>query len=556
LRRCLFFLAVPLIILCGCRETDVTTSTAEQLADRARSSLESGNYQTAVDLYEEALLEDPDHPDASEWLRGEASAFLALKRYDEAVRAAQKAAAQARDDSDRNSAILLQAEIELQESSYLACSRSLAALDTEQLGRDRMERAEEIALECTANLQTDRLVDIREQGWLELFVLLELEKRYYYQGDLERAAMVGNELDRLYPDAHQRFGRPELQEVENTYVALVLPLTGGEASTYAKVAREGALLAFERAQDTRPGVPELIVMDTGSSDRKLLSITATLVEDPRCLGIIGPLTSSSTFLVADQVRRHHLPLITPTATSGEIDRYDSYVHRLSVGGTREVACMAEYAVRTAGCLRLSVLHAYTSESANMAQTFVELVEEMGGEVLIMEGYEPGTTDFRDQIRAIKTTRPDGIYLPVTAWDAVQIAPQLRFYQVDVELFGSSGWDDEMTPRLGGEYVEDAVFPVGTGSGSLYPPAARFTYYYQRKYGEDPSTVARQAYDAAGIFLKAWNTGGDDREAIERALQGIRVYHGATGTCSLGSVEFPRTSCPLLTIKEGEIISIE
>lgn len=556
MRRYLSFLAVSLIILCGCRETDVTTSQAEQLADRAQSSYQSGSYRTAVDLYEQALEEDPDHPDASEWLRGEARALLALERYDEAAQAAQRSASLSRDDSGRNSAILLKAEIELQEGSYLACSRTLAGLDTEQLDRDRMRRAEELALECTENLQNDRLVDMRDQGWLELFVLLELEKRYYYQGDLERAALVGSELDRLYPDAHQRFGRPELREVENTYVALVLPLTGGEASTYAKVAREGALLAFERAQDTRPGVPELVVMDTGSSDRKLLSIVSTLGEDPRCLGIIGPLTSSSTFLVADDVRRHHLPLITPTATSGEIDRYDSYVHRLSVGGTREVACMAEYAVRTAGCMQLSVLHAYTSESTNMAQTFVELVEEMGGEVVIMEGYEPGTTDFRDQIRAIKAAKPDGIYLPVTAWDAVQIAPQLRFYQVDLKLFGSSGWDDEMTPRLGGEYVENAVFPVGTGSGSLYPPAARFTYYYRRKYGEDPSTVARQAYDAAGIFLKAWNTGGDDREAVERALQGIRIYHGATGTCTLGSVEFPRTSCPLLTIREGEIISIE
>jgi branched-chain amino acid transport system substrate-binding protein len=177
-------------------------------------------------------------------------------------------------------------------------------------------------------------------------------------------------------------------------------------------------------------------------------------------------------------------------------------------------------------------------------------------MVAIEGYQPETTDFKNQIMAVKAWAPDGIFLPVSAWDAVQIAPQLRFYSVEIPMFGTSGWDSNLLIRLGEEYVEGAVFTVGFGTSSLYPATARFVYNYNRMFGEDPTSIAAQGFDTADIFLDAWDGRTHSRASIERALQSMRPYYGASGRCTLGITSIARTSYALLTIIDGEIVSIE
>jgi branched-chain amino acid transport system substrate-binding protein len=219
--------------------------------------------------------------------------------------------------------------------------------------------------------------------------------------------------------------------------------------------------------------------------------------------------------------------------------------------------MAEYAVVKGGMQRLAVIHSFEARSTDLAESFASSIRSLGAAVVAMEGYQRGATDFKDQILAVKAARPDGIYVPVDAWDAVQIAPQLRFYSLDLPLLGSSGWDDQMLTRLGGEYVDGAVFPVSCDAGSLYPPAARFNYFYRRQYGEEPSEVAAQAYDAAQILLSAWQRAGDDRAGIERALASMGVHVGATGRCTLGAAgDASRVQVPLMTVSEGEVLRLE
>ena len=249
-------------------------------------------------------------------------------------------------------------------------------------------------------------------------------------------------------------------------------------------------------------------------------------------------------------------MITPTATSTALDDYGGYVHRLVVSHGDEAAAVAEYAYRHSGCSRFAILHSFTSESVTGAEQFSAVIEDLGGEVVAMEGYETGATDFRDQINVIRYQYPDGVFLPVDAWDAIQIAPQLRFYRVEADLFGTSGWDDEILLQQGGEYVEGAVFPVSFGSGSMNPATARFSYFYQREYGEQPNILAAQGYDTAEIVLESWEGRRPDRSTLENRLNNLDVYFGATGMCSIGDTSIPRSAYPLVKVTDGEIISID
>ena len=546
-----------LVAATGCRDTTIDEDNPESMAALAGRQLDDGDYEEALDSYDKALRLD-SHPDGRPaWQLGRARALLGLSRWEMAAAAAGEALELAGDPALRGSSRLALAQARAGAGNHEEAARQLAPLDPEQLSAEEVDVATSLAIEVLEDLSNDRLVSLREEGWLELFVLLELEGRYYAAGDTERASMLTAEIDRLYPNAHTIYGRPETRTTEEPYVALLLPLSGGEIAVYAAEARRAVELAFMRAENTMPGMPRLVVIDSGSETGDMQRLIAPLGEDPRCLAVIGPLTSSATMKAAPLAREYRLPLLSPTATSGEIDRLGGWVHRLSVGGGAEGAAMAEYAVRKSGLRRIAVLHSFDATSTDLAEAFAASARSLGAEVVAMEAYQQGATDFKDQILAVKASRPDGIYIPVDAWDAVQIAPQLRFYSLELPLLGSSGWDDAMLTRVGGEYVDGAVFPAGNDAQSLYPPVARFSYFYRREYGEEPSEVAAQAFDAADIVLDAWRRSGNDRSGLERALGSTGVHVGATGRCTVGgSGETSRMQVPLMTVREGEVLRLE
>lgn len=483
-------------------------------------------------------------------------ALLGLGRTDEAIAAAAAATETASDARQAGRAGLLEALCESAMGNHLRAADALSRLDQENLGEADAARADQLASTEVSALSTSDLQRARTSGWLEPFLLLELSRRYSDEGDSDRFSLTVSELDRLYPGFRERHGGSDISQTQpGSYMALLLPLTG-DGSAYAAQVRNGVELAFARSADLVAGLPRLSVLDTKGDSDELLRLAAMLAADMRCVAVIGPMTSRETLEIADLAISGKLVFLSPTATSADIDAIGEYVYRLVASSSDEAAAVAEYAVNTGGCDRLAILHSYTSASVAQAEQFTAAVQDLGGEVVSTRAFSTDDTDFRAQILAIRGAGADGIFLPVTAYEAIQIAPQLRFYSVEEPIFGTSGWDNEIVPRMGGEYVEGAVFTCSFGSSSLYPPTARFVFHYKRAYTSDPTLLAAQAYDASSILIQAWSDGCRTRQAIESRLSRMGVYSGAAGRSTLGAQTEIRTAFPMVTILEGEIVGIE
>jgi branched-chain amino acid transport system substrate-binding protein len=527
----------------------------EGLTALAENAFSSGNVTASLSYYSRAIEEYPDNLLFSAWQLGRGRSLLALNRLEEASEAAYQALRTATDSHGKASASLLLSQVEIEQGSFRNGIETLVDMQQENLDREQSETAIELLRNSLEKVEMDYLTAEPSSGWTEVFFLLELEKRYAAEGNTEKAVLTGMEVDRLFPDAHDRYGRPVFTTTEDGFVALILPLHG-EGSTYAERVKSGVELAFNRSTGLFSSVPEVIVFDCSGDSVGIEEIMNSLGSNSSCLAVIGPLTSRNAELAAPIAQRWSLPMITPAATSSALDDYGDYVHRLVVSQGDDAAAVAEYAVRTAGCRKLAIIHEFTSESVANAANFSAVAEELGAEIVGIEGYETGSTDYRDQINAIKYQYPDGVFLPVDAWDAIQLAPQLRFYRVESQLFGTSGWDDEILLEQGGEYVEGAVFPVSFGSGSMNPATARFSYFYEREYETLPTMLAAQGYDTAEIILDAWEGRIPSRTSLENHLERLDIYFGATGMCTLGSVSIPRSAFPLVIVTDGEIISVE
>jgi branched-chain amino acid transport system substrate-binding protein len=555
--RYLFAATLTILAAAGCRPDINENSTASEKAALADQLLQDGDAEQALTLIDSALDSEPSSPDAPVWIITRGESLLLLGRRDEALAVASRYTSST-DPVVKSRALFLKARIEAGSSPSSALN-TLAAVDLEDLDSYRAGSAAELCREQLNHIQTGALADYRSRGWLELYVLLELEERHATTGDYARAALYGDEIDRLYPGAHNLWGRPDYGQPDtagDTWIAILLPLTG-EGSVYGKQVAQGAHLAFDRFAEMHSDAPQLVDFDTRGDPERLMELMQELADNPSCIAILGPLTSSSTMNAASIAERAGIPLLSPTATSGSVDNIGSPVFRLVVSTGNQAAAVAEYAVRHEGLSRFAVIYPYTSQATGEAEQFKSVVERLGGTVVASQGYQPGDTDFRTQITAVKAYSPQAVFLPVSAWDAVQIAPQLRFYRVEVPLFGTSGWDDDLLLRHGGEYVEGAVFTVAFGLNSLYPETARFVYGYNRTYGQEPTAIAAQGYDAAGMLLDAWaQASTPTRSRIARKLSSMGPWYGASGRCILGSDTETRVSWPMMKVVDGEIIGID
>ncbi|MCD6589547.1 MAG: penicillin-binding protein activator [Candidatus Fermentibacteraceae bacterium] len=555
--RYLFTAALAILAAASCRPDINENSTASEKAALADQLLQDGDAEQALTLIDSALDSEPSSPDAPVWSITRGESLLDLGRRDEALAVASRYTASA-NPVVKSRALFLKARVEAGSSPSSALN-TLAAVDLENLDSYRARLAAELCREQLNHIQTGALADYRSRGWLELYVLLELEERNATTGDYARAALYGDEIDRLYPGAHNLWGRPDYGQPEtasDSWIAMLLPLTG-EGAVYGRQVSQGAHLAFDRFSEMHSDSPQLVDFDTRGDPERLMELMQELADNPSCIAILGPLTSSSTLNAASIAERAGIPLLSPTATSGSVDNIGSPVFRLVVSAGNQAAAVAEYAVRHEGLSRFAVIHPYTSQATGEAEQFKSVVERLGGTVVSSQGYQPGDTDFRAQITAVKAYSPQAVFLPVSAWDAVQIAPQLRFYRVEVPLFGTSGWDDDLLLRHGGEYVEGAVFTVAFGLNSLYPETARFVYGYNRTYGQEPTAIAAQGYDAAGMLLDAWaQASTPTRSRIARKLSSMGPWYGASGRCILGSDTETRVSWPMMTVVDGEIIGID
>ena len=63
---------------------------------------------------------------------------------------------------------------------------------------------------------------------------------------------------------------------------------------------------------------------------------------------------------------------------------------------------------------------------------------------------------------------------------------------------------------------------------LNPTVRSFTERYRNKYGENPSLVDANGYDAVKIIVKAINLVGDDPRAVADYIRNLEEYEGTSG----------------------------
>jgi branched-chain amino acid transport system substrate-binding protein len=330
----------------------------------------------------------------------------------------------ASDDATKREAQQLTAEILAQKKDYV--------------------RAIHILLEGMAGSSDAQMAETREQ--IRQFITEKLDKKGLtrvrdayprsYPGDLASLRLIdyyiGRGEDHLAERETRHFlaafpAHPSVAKASESleliksrlkanqyFIAAVLPLSG-HLSAFANDVLEGIQLAVERARE-QPGNPSigLIVKDHDADRQGFLDDLSTLLNDDRPLVVIGPMLSKNLPVMAEMAQKTRVPLITPAATLPNVRRLGNYLFSTSLTYAMQAERIATYAAKEQGYRRFCILHPDTIYGRELARLFAQEVRRLDGEIISIEMFKEGETDFGPQIQRLKAEdlKKYGLAIPV------------------------------------------------------------------------------------------------------------------------------------------------
>ena len=163
----------------------------------------------------------------------------------------------------------------------------------------------------------------------------------------------------------------------------------------------------------------------------------------------------------------------------------------------------------------------------------------------------------DKIENLKVSLEQGydaLFIPGIYDKVGLIIPQLAFYNIEgISLLGTNGWNSPELIKMGGKFLKSVYFVDGFFSNSNQIRVRRFVEQFKNNYGETPSNLSAQAYDAAGIIFKSINSGANNRLKLKESLIKVKNYPGVTGKTSLLESGDSEKNIFALTVRNNKIV---
>ena len=299
---------------------------------------------------------------------------------------------------------------------------------------------------------------------------------------------------------------------------------------------------------------QYILMDNNSDPMEAYQIATRMMTRDGVVGIIGPATSGNFGATIPAAMAHRVPMVTGSATRDNLI-YDGagnlsyFAFRICFRDAYQGTAMATFAFNYKDARRAAlIIMVDTDYSVGLAASFRETFTDMGGEIVIEEGYVTGDQHFSPILTRINATDFDVIFVPGYYNEVSQIIRQAREMGITVPILGGDGFD---SPRLldiaGPEALNNVFFSTHYSSLDEDPVVLDFIDRWRAKHGEDPSSFNASGYDAAMFLFDAIRRAGtDDPVAIRDAMAATVGFQGVTGTITID--EFHNAVKPVVVVE--------
>jgi len=565
-----------------------------------------GRTEDAISGYQKFIKQNPRSDYLSQAWLGLGKLYISKKDYESALKALSASIASGRQSSDKEEPSLLMGKIYFTSKRYQDAIDSVQGVfkaarepkykvemanilfqSSRQLGQygqavfwlgqyseaaDRRDadKARAVLQDLIPKLSDAEIEQvIKDEGpdWVKSELTFVLGKRYFEESRMEQAKSTLENLVRKYRESPRRDEAGQLlnlidklSRVETGRIGLVLPLAGPYAS-FGERALKGALLAAKIFKNAEPDSRiELRVVSADTDPQAAIDAVKKMVMDDNIIALVGPITNLNASAVADLSQEMGLPMIA-LSPSPELANKGNSVFRDCMTKASQVNALLDWAMNEQKLKKFAILYPDDKYGTEFANLFDKELAQRKGALVKKVSYAAGETDFRDQVQSLmrgKSWDFDALFIP-DSWEEVDlIVPHVLYFKIETQLLGSSGWhSSKLFEQIRDQYVEGAVIV------DLFAPELKtrefekYSFEYQQAYGEEPSLIDAQAYEAVSLLIELIaNKNFSTRPAIAQGLAGLSGWTGPLGQIKFspdGDLEHQPT---LFKIQKGEFKPIK
>jgi ABC-type branched-subunit amino acid transport system substrate-binding protein len=257
--------------------------------------------------------------------------------------------------------------------------------------------------------------------------------------------------------------------------------------------------------------------------------TVKMAYDEQVWAIFGSISSESTHIALRVALRAELPVVSsansdPTVPETTIPWYFGTMQ----DDRQQYLTLARRIYTELGLKRVAVLRASSRYGRYGLPKFLDASRRLGHPVVIEQIFQPGETDYSKQLKVIRSSRPDAVFLIGDELEAAAILKQMRAAGMKQRTFGAFRTLGDTLLKEAGDAAEgfEAVYPYDPNRQD--PRWLEFNQRFEARFHEKPEQFASMAYDTMNILLDSICKAGLNRARIHDALGNIEQYDGVTG----------------------------
>lgn len=349
-------------------------------------------------------------------------------------------------------------------------------------------------------------------------------------------------------------GCKKKEEVELVKIGAILPLTGDGASLGqdCKNGIELAAMEFNARGKLRVKV---LYEDSQGNPEKAVNAYRKLV-DGGIKVIIGDLFSAPTLAIAPLTERDRVFVFSPGASSPKLSGASRYVFRNYPSDNYEGELIARYAIEQ-GFKNISIIYPINDYGVGLREVFVKTYQELGGGILVDEGYTENTTDFRSILVKVQTapTKSDALYLPGYYAAIGRIAVQTKELGFQIQMLSNVGVEDPKIFEIAGNSINGLIYTApAVDLSSPDSNIVNFVKSYRKIFNKEPGFPAAHGYDTGQILFSLLSEKENDAEFLRNKILSGR-FVGVTGHIVFKSNGDVEKEFSLKKVVDGQFINI-
>jgi len=338
----------------------------------------------------------------------------------------------------------------------------------------------------------------------------------------------------------------------------VISYLTGPGAAYGEAITNGFNLALEEVNEKGDVNIELVVEDSAGKQEQALTVSQKLMSDDEIVAILGPTLSTEMNVVAPEADLNGIPILGTSTTAAGIPQIGEYVFRNSIPESLAIPAALEKAVAAYDVKKVAILYGNDDLFTQSGfDTMKEVAEDMDLEIVTIETFQKGQSDYNAQLTKIKDLQPDLILASALYNEGAVIMGQARKMGIDTPFLGGNGFNSPQVIEIAGESADGLIVATPWFAEKEDPKVQEFVKKYEAKYGMAPDQFAAQAYDALYIYAEALKNAGEaDRDAFRDSLAEIKGLEGILGEFSFDEEGDVIMDPTVLIIEDGKFVVFE